>query len=61
MYSKDSSNYRGDHRNVKNDHMINRNRQKPVETLDDIKADVSRIEKEISLEIKEIQNLNLGL
>lgn len=31
------------------------------ETVDDIKADVARIEKEIDLEIKEIRSLKLGL
>jgi len=31
------------------------------ETIDDIKVDITRIEKEIQLEIKEIRSLKLGL
>ena len=37
------------------------NRVKSVETIDDIKADICRLEKEIELEIKEIMTLRLGL
>jgi len=36
-------------------------RIKTEETLDDIIADISRIEKEIELEIKEIRSLRLGM
>lgn len=36
-------------------------RIKVEETIDDIKEDITRIEKEINLEIKEIKSLKLGL
>jgi hypothetical protein len=36
-------------------------RVKTVETVEDIKADIARIEKEIELEIKEIKTMRLGL
>ena len=36
-------------------------RIKVEETVDDIKADITRLEKEIDLEIKEIKSLRLGL
>lgn len=36
-------------------------RVKTEETVDDIKADIVRIEKEIQLEIKEIKSMRLGL
>jgi CCR4-NOT transcriptional regulation complex NOT5 subunit len=38
-----------------------RNRVKAEETIDDIKEDIVRIEKEIELEMKEIRSLKLGL
>jgi hypothetical protein len=34
---------------------------KAVETIDDIRMDIGRIEKEIELEIKEIRSLRLGI
>ncbi len=37
------------------------NRIKSVETADEIKSDIARIEKEIELEIKEIKSMRLGL
>ncbi|MDF2524387.1 MAG: hypothetical protein K0R31_2028 [Clostridiales bacterium] len=37
------------------------NRVKAVETIDDIKTDITRLEKEIELELKEIRSLRLGL
>jgi hypothetical protein len=36
-------------------------RVKTIETVDDIKEDIIRIEKEIELEIKEIKTMRLGL
>ena len=36
-------------------------RVKTIETVEDIKADIVRIEKEIDLEIKEIKTMRLGL
>ncbi len=42
-------------------HNRSQNKVKAVETIDDIRADISRIEKEIELEIKEIRSLRLGL
>ena len=40
---------------------VHAHRIKLEETLEDIKTDIVRIEKEIGLEIKEIQNLKLAL
>ncbi len=40
---------------------FNSNRIRAVETAEDIKADIMRIEKEIELEIKEIRSMRLGL
>jgi|GEM_PF-1014542 len=37
------------------------NRIKETETVEDIKEDIARIEKEIQLELKEIRSLKLGL
>lgn len=37
------------------------NRVKGDESIDDISADISRIEKEIQLELKEIRSMRLGL
>lgn len=37
------------------------NRIRAEETVDDIKTDIVRIEKEIELEIKEIKSMRLGL
>jgi len=34
---------------------------KAEETIDDIKTDILRIEKEIELELKEIRSLRLGV
>jgi len=41
--------------------MKNEKKQKAEETIEDIKADILRIEKEIKLEINEIRSLKLGL
>lgn len=36
-------------------------KSRAAETIDDIKIDIARIEKEIELEIKEIRSMRLGL
>jgi hypothetical protein len=43
-----------------NNHRMS-NRVKAEETIDDIKADINRIEKEIDLELKEIKSLRIGI
>lgn len=50
------------HRQNSSGHSYSRyGRTRAEETVDDIKLDISRLEKEIDLEIKEIKSLRLGL
>lgn len=52
---------RNNHYRKGNFHKNNRPKVPVEETLEDIKADMVRIEKEIELEIKEITSMRLGL
>lgn len=52
---------RNNHYRKNNFHKNNRPKVPVEETLEDIQADMVRIEKEIELEIKEITSMRLGL
>lgn len=52
---------RNNHYRKNNYHKHNKPKLPVEETLEDIKADISRIEKEIQLEIKEITTMRLGI
>ena len=52
---------RNNHFRKNNFHKSNRPKVPVEETLEDIQADMARIEKEIELEIKEITSMRLGL
>lgn len=58
-YNRD--NYHRQHSGYHNNYNKPAERVKAIETLEDIKADITRIEKEIQLEIKEIKSIRLGL
>ena len=59
-YKKRNSNRRNGFRQNRNNN-FNRNKPRALETIEDVKQDIIRIEKEIELEIREIKNVKLGL
>lgn len=58
--TRDQRDTRGD-KSWNNNPFIVSKRIKTEETIDDIRADLARIEKEIELEIKQIASMRLGL
>lgn len=58
-YHRDNSNRQN--YSSQNSYQRSGGRIKVDETIDDIKADITRLEKEIQLELKEIRSMKLGL
>jgi len=53
--------YKHNYANTSQHSRFNMDKVKTVETAEDIKNDISRIEKEIELEIQEIKSMRLGI
>jgi hypothetical protein len=59
--SNRDSQYKHNYSNTNQQSRFRMDKVKPVETAEDIRNDIDRIEKEIELEIKEIKSMRLGI